>query len=571
MAEPGNSRSSRPGSAAGSANVLSPKSQSPSLSKRSPVIRPQNISTSAISSTTTTPLPTPRKESSSLTPSPSVSKRSSFAENLNHRPHPASPRAQRTQSFSGAALTELLMHPTKKNHGSDPRFKGRDWRTIEIHEIVDTEEARFVELETSIEDTTKLLIRSGAPNVVLVRESHKTKTALSTFDFSDLNAYLLLVLGLSQPDEAAAELADRARRGDVIPLKDVQDHLGPREEPVFLPHTANLSAAMEVLGTGHHRVVITKEGSTEAISVLSQLRLVRFFWDNHENFAATEALYSVTLKDLDLGAKEVLAINGDKPVADALKLMHSEGVTSLPVLDSHRNVVGNISHVDVRLLTDTSALPLLHSTCIHFIGVILSERGMYDGKDSYPVFHVTPFSTLAHTVAKLCATRSHRMWIVDAPSPNTSVPPSPGPKHAVPPFGVHTNTKSDDGVHVPQHNTPATTPVRSNSINESMTPVPPYTSAVPGVSIGAGQLPGAAMSGRLSGVVSLTDILNLFARASGLKPGDPEETRRRRRQSSSSSIRPSMDSVRPSMEELSRSVELGRANSASHSRERIAR
>jgi hypothetical protein len=34
------------------------------------------------------------------------------------------------------------------------------------------------------------------------------------------------------------------------------------------------------------------------------------------------------------------------------------------------------------------------------------------------------------------------------------------------------------------------------------------------------------MSGRLSGVVSLTDILNLFARASGLQPSDPEEARR---------------------------------------------
>ena len=43
------------------------------------------------------------------------------------------------------------------------------------------------------------------------------------------------------------------------------------------------------------------------------------------------------------------------------------------------------------------------------------------------------------------------------------------------------------------------------------------------------------MSGRLSGVVSLTDILNLFARASGLQPSDPEEARRARRGSSASS------------------------------------
>lgn len=79
------------------------------------------------------------------------------------------------------------------------------------------------------------------------------------------------------------------------------------------------------------------------------------------------------------------------------------------------------------------------------------------------------------------------------------------------------------------------------------------------------------MSGRLSGVVSLTDVLNLFARASGLHPGDPEETRRRRRQSSSSSVRPSIDSVRHSMDsvrpsqDLSRSVDLGKPSSKASS------
>lgn len=295
------------------------------------------------------------------------------------------------------------MSPTNKTHGADERFKGKDWRTIQIHDIVDSSEVRFVELDTSIEDTTKLLVRSGAPNVVLVRESTITQTVIQTFDYSDLNAYLLLVLGLSQPDDLAAKIADRARTGDVIPLRDVTDHLGVREEPAFLPHTATLSQAMEVLGGGHHRIVICKEGTSEAVGVLSQLRLVRFFWDNHANFAATEKLYSLTLKELELGAKEVMAINGDKPVADALRLMHAEGITSLPVLDAQGHVVGNISHVDVRvslgipviilsysiltslqLLTDTSAIPLLGSSCLHFISVILSERGMMDGKDSYP-------------------------------------------------------------------------------------------------------------------------------------------------------------------------------------------
>lgn len=332
---------SRPTSS-GNINALSPKPGRPS-----PILKPAAIKTDTL---TNTPLQSPApggRKDSSLQPSPAVSHRSSFAENL--RNHPSSPRASRTPSFSGQALTDLLMHPSTKANGEATRFKGRDWRHVQVSEIIDPAELRFVELDTSIEDTTKLLVKSGAPNVVLIRESRKTRTVIGTFDFTDLNAYLLLVLGLSQPDELASQLAKRAQSGETIPLSDLIEHLGAREEPAFLPHTASLTQATEILGGGVHRVVVCKEGTSEAVGIISQLRLVRFFWENHESFSATQGLYARSLKELELGAKEVLAINGDKPLADALRLMHGEGITSLPVLDSHRNVVGNISHVDVRV------------------------------------------------------------------------------------------------------------------------------------------------------------------------------------------------------------------------------
>lgn len=59
----------------------------------------------------------------------------------------------------------------------------------------------------------------------------------------------------------------------------------------------------------------------------------------------------------------------------------------------------------------------------------------------------------------------------------------------------------------------------------------PFSTAIP-----ASSLPGARLSGRLVGVVSLTDILNVYARASGLSPADPNTSRIQRRRSSSSSM-----------------------------------
>lgn len=42
--------------------------------------------------------------------------------------------------------------------------------------------------------------------------------------------------------------------------------------------------------------------------------------------------------------------SGDKPLKEALKLMNSEGVSSLAVVDNQFNVVGNISNADVKVI-----------------------------------------------------------------------------------------------------------------------------------------------------------------------------------------------------------------------------
>jgi CBS domain-containing protein len=211
---------------------------------------------------------------------------------------------------------------------------------------------------------------------------------------------------------------------------------------------------------------------------------------------------------IKLQARTLLTTNnsGDKPLTDALLLMSDEGLTSVAVVDNAMNVIGNISSADVKHLTNTSSLPLLKSSCLQFISVILSEKGVENGKDSFPVFYVNPYSTLAHTTAKLVATKAHRMWIVEGSSPSPSAPATPA---------------ISSTILVPSHGSSPASP----GLNASF----PVISSTTGV------------SGRLTGVITLTDILNLFARQSGLHPSDPNDQRQRRRRSSSSSIRASMD------------------------------
>lgn len=215
--------------------------------------------------------------------------------------------------------------------------------------------------------------------------------------------------------------------------------------------------------------------------------------------------------------------SSDAALSDALTTMNEEGLTSIAVVDNGSNVVGNISARDVRHLTSSSSAPLLKQSCMHFISIILNERGVENGQDTFPVFYVNPYSTLAHTVAKLVATRSHRMWVVDSASPSPSAPATP-----------LTGSGSFPGGQA--HVAPSGAPP-----SPQMAPVVPASSLI-----------GARMSGRLSGVISLTDVLNTFAKSTGLHPSDPGHQRARRRKSSSSSMRASMDSARAGSVDLRR-------------------
>ncbi|KAK0610439.1 hypothetical protein B0T17DRAFT_113401 [Bombardia bombarda] len=497
------------------------------------------------------PLPSPPERSSSQTgaqkPGHVATHRQSFAEN--QRYPPPSPRGQRHPSFTQQAIQDLMNHPPSNRH-PNPRFAGRDWRDINLGELAMPDEVRWVELDTSVQDATMTLIKNSSSNVVLVRETPDSKTALSTFDHSDLNAYLLVVVGLAHADEDNVDLynhlSTKAQSQTPISLREIQS-LCRKEQLVLLPADSTLDKAIEVFGSGIHHVLITNSDS-EIVGILNQLHVLEFFWHEGANFSAIDRLYGNLLRDLQIGTHQIIAINADAPLADALLLMSNEGLTSVAVVDNGLNVVGNISTADVRHLTSAASLPLLKSSCMHFISVILSERGVERGRDSFPVFYVNPYSTLAHTVAKLVATHSHRMWVVESASPSPSAPATPllQPIHpsaapaVVPPVAASTSAgevsspAAGSNVLVPQ----------TSALSAPQSPLPTQGFA----SVPAAALPGAGLSGRLTGVISLTDILNLFARSGGLRPLDPSEQRARRRRSSSSSVRPSLDNGRASVD-----------------------
>lgn len=119
------------------------------------------------------------------------------------------------------------------------------------------------------------------------------------------------MVGLAHPTESETasfdELAKKGREGKPVPLRDIRQ-LGNKEPLITLPHTADLTKAMEVFGSGVHRILVAEEGKTEIVGVLTQLRLVQFFWENRKSFPVLDGLYQQQIKDLQIGAPTVMAI-----------------------------------------------------------------------------------------------------------------------------------------------------------------------------------------------------------------------------------------------------------------------
>jgi CBS domain len=146
---------------------------------------------------------------------------------------------------------------------------------------------------------------------VLLIKDNDTSPVIGTFDYRDLNAYLLMVVGLAEPDEPYihdfAELAQKAREGKSIPLRDIKDW-GKKEKLTFLPGLADIIKAIEIFGTGSHRIVIFDDKTNQVTGLLSQSRLIRFLWENGRHFPVIEQLYTNYLRDLKIGSNHVIAI-----------------------------------------------------------------------------------------------------------------------------------------------------------------------------------------------------------------------------------------------------------------------
>lgn len=306
------------------------------------------------------------------------------------------------------------------------RIHSTKWQLIPLTQLIEQNKLIFINGSISVEEAFNTLVKHNLTSLPV--ERFPDDMDCLTFDYNDLNSYLLLVLNKITVSDL--EITKQCQLGHPVPVGEIIK-LTPKNPFYKLSEQENLSTAMMILGSGVHRVAITNPETTKIKGILSQRRLIKYLWDNARMFQNLETLFQKSLKDLKIGVLDthakptsmqsrIISIQGDELLIMALYKMHSERISSIAVIDHQGNLLGNISVTDVKHITRTSQYPLLQNTCLHFISVILDKRGLEMGKDSFPIFHVFPTSSLARTIAKLVATKAHRLWIVQ-PSGDTPV------------------------------------------------------------------------------------------------------------------------------------------------------
>lgn len=118
------------------------------------------------------------------------------------------------------------------------------------------------------------------------------------------------MVGLANPGEDLVQLYDaiakKAQARISIPLRDIQPILR-KESLVTLQGDEDLPKAIEVFGSGVHRVLVTNHNS-QVVGILSQLKLLEFFWNEGINFRAIDELYPRLLRDLGVGSQQIIAV-----------------------------------------------------------------------------------------------------------------------------------------------------------------------------------------------------------------------------------------------------------------------
>jgi len=174
---------------------------------------------------------------------------------------------------------------------------------------------------------------------------------------------------------------------------------------------ANIYEIIQVMVTcGVQRVpVINAQNHLE--NFVTQSAFVEFFAKNLDAFGPSA---DCTLTELGFKPKTVHSVKENATAIDAFKIMSSQRVTGVPIVDSEGEIITNVSSKELKhILTDPNFFDKLQLPAERFVSDLKSKTFLHKSETMYPKIccHFSDkFSAVLH---KLAATKIHRIYIVD--------------------------------------------------------------------------------------------------------------------------------------------------------------
>jgi len=148
---------------------------------------------------------------------------------------------------------------------------------------------------------------------------------------------------------------------------------------------------------------------TGVMSLLTQTAVIAFL---SKNIAKLGPEFSESLSALGFEPKKVICIEDHRPALEAFKLMVTHQITGLPVLDSEKKLLANISARDLRVIAnDPKLFSYLHLDAGEFITLTrMSDSSL---KTVHPSISCCMDEKFSRLVAKMAAAHVHRIYITD--------------------------------------------------------------------------------------------------------------------------------------------------------------
>eukprot|EP01100_Stratorugosa_tubuloviscum_P007358 TRINITY_DN306_c1_g1_i1.p1 TRINITY_DN306_c1_g1~~TRINITY_DN306_c1_g1_i1.p1 ORF type:complete len:308 (-),score=129.98 TRINITY_DN306_c1_g1_i1:189-1112(-) len=187
-------------------------------------------------------------------------------------------------------------------------------------------------------------------------------------------------------------------------------YLSRRNPFIPVPVNSKLINVAEILSRGVHRVPVVDENG-KIINIISQSALIAIFDKHLNNKLRLDS--SAIIENIGIGTSPVISVSINTSTIATFELMDSTKRSALAVVDTEGFLVGNVSARDLKLfVASSSAYDIMQLSIMNFLKQLRDEAIEIRA----PSISCKLGDSLGLLIAKLAATRVHRLYIVKSDS-----------------------------------------------------------------------------------------------------------------------------------------------------------